>query len=1064
MTDAPTTPEPADRSPASPQRPSRLVWWIAASVSAGVVVCALGLGLWWWLSGIVWTDGASIRRSGDESTLRQVLWTDPDGLSAPINSDAQEYEPALTPDGDQLVFVRGLPNHDGQDQADLFIARRTEAGWAEPQPLQYVNTAHNELGPRISRDGRWLYFYSDRPGGQGQYDIWVASRDGDGQWRDPVNLGPTINSRHNDYSPAPAPDGRLFFTTNRIAAEKQKNQRWQATVREREVGDYDIFLAEPAPRKAAAPEPSRPVFAQAAQVPSINSPRHDGACCVSPLGDFLYFASNRDGGLGGFDLYRARLVDGMPVEPVNLGPEINSAANEADPELADDGFTLMLSSDRAHNDGVYDLYQSHSREVYAQRQRRTLPGNWSWWLLAIALAVLIPVLLFLKAAGYQHLSALQKAVAASVLIHILLTVLLGLLFVSGEIIQYAGKKLGLMDAVAVELSSEAAVRQAVRSHQFTHSASDASDVRAQRQVETVPHQRQETSVDPQIRPEVREFDVQPRELPQPQAERADVRPPEPVVESRPEFRVPQLARTQAQPDKPLTEPVRDDGAPLARTDTQTVEQPRLPAATRAEAPPIEAVGDIQLTGVPGTEVVLPSQPQQVAVAAVLPQNDFTHTLPSHRPLPQESGSSRPEARPQTDERLPVRRAAVEAAADAQPDRAASAPPLPEVAAAPGPLALDVRPAVADPLNGPPLDLPLPDPVAAAPDIGHLSSPLALATRSFPQRRALVLEMGGSDESEAAVERALAYLARTQEKAGHWSHKKDSHHGDPTTALTGLATLCFLAHDHHWANEDSQYGPAVRKAVDAIVARQKADGDLRGGGNMYGHGIATVALAEAATMTGDPKVREAALKAARFIIKAQNPDSGGWRYVPYFERKEEGDMSVVGWQVMALHSAKSLGLQIPDETRRRALRYIYSVSNGGRAGYTSARQPSPAMTAEAIFSRILLEDDNLKPADVEAAGGYMVDAAPSNRNRERNYYSWYYTSLALVQVRGKHWDSWNKATRDYLIRLQEDSGPNAGSWSPDSKWGGTGGRTYTTAAAALTLQAYYRYPSYLKKKE
>ena len=88
-------------------------------------------------------------------------------------------------------------------------------------------------------------------------------------------------------------------------------------------------------------------FFPATEGPRRQHRRHEGAPCVPPVGDFLYFASNRPGGHGRFDLYRCRLKDdGTLSAPENLGKQVNTAANETDPQLAVGGFHLYFSSDR----------------------------------------------------------------------------------------------------------------------------------------------------------------------------------------------------------------------------------------------------------------------------------------------------------------------------------------------------------------------------------------------------------------------------------------------------------------------------------------------------------------------------------------------------------------------------------------------------------------------------------------------------------------------------------------------------------------------------------------------
>ena len=95
--------------------------------------------------------------------------------------------------------------------------------------------------------------------------------------------------------------------------------------------------------------------------PLLSSPGMDGAPVVTDHGDFLYFASTREEGFGGSDVYRSRLIGGEPVKPYNLGEEINGPANETHPAVRMAGFHLLFNSDR--NGNPYDLYQAKSKRV-----------------------------------------------------------------------------------------------------------------------------------------------------------------------------------------------------------------------------------------------------------------------------------------------------------------------------------------------------------------------------------------------------------------------------------------------------------------------------------------------------------------------------------------------------------------------------------------------------------------------------------------------------------------------------------------------------------------------------
>ena len=264
------------------------------------------------------------------------------------------------------------------------------------------------------------------------------------------------------------------------------------------------------------------------------------------------------------------------------------------------------------------------------------------------------------------------------------------------------------------------------------------------------------------------------------------------------------------------------------------------------------------------------------------------------------------------------------------------------------------------------------------------------------------------------------------------------------AATGLASLCFLAADHTPA-KPGPYRQTITKALDFLVGAQKPDGDLRCGRQMYTHGIATLALGEAAAMTGSPKYAQAAIRGARFLVKAQHP-AGGWRYNP----RQAGDTSVVGWQVMALHSVERIGWKIPKKTRKTALAWLRSVSRGKHkmlAGYV-AKDGSPAVAAEGAFARLLL-GRQFTQAEQEEISSFIMKHPPGSTN---SLYYYYYASLALMQLQNETWTKWNAKMRDYLVKLQKPDG----SWGIKTKYGSKGGRVYTTALSTLTLEVYYRY--------
>jgi hypothetical protein len=286
---------------------------------------------------------------------RRVLWTTPERLGTWINVDEQTYEPALSSDGEELYFTRGRPG----GNADLFVAKRRGGEWTDIIPLEAVNSIDDDIGACLTPSGERLYFYSNRPGGQGGYDIWVSERDSKGQWQAPVNLGPAVNSGANEYDPSISPDGdTMLFSSNRTDEPRPKGDAWAGTLRaETGQDNYDVFVADISGEKTSKAEP----------LEAVNTPANEGQPMISKAGDFLYFASDRPGGHGGYDIWRVR-IRGRGLEELspaeNLGLHVNSPANELDPSVTPEGFAMYFSSDGNVAGEKYDIYYAESRDVY----------------------------------------------------------------------------------------------------------------------------------------------------------------------------------------------------------------------------------------------------------------------------------------------------------------------------------------------------------------------------------------------------------------------------------------------------------------------------------------------------------------------------------------------------------------------------------------------------------------------------------------------------------------------------------------------------------------------------
>lgn len=349
-------------------------------------------------------------------------------------------------------------------------------------------------------------------------------------------------------------------------------------------------------------------------------------------------------------------------------------------------------------------------------------------------------------------------------------------------------------------------------------------------------------------------------------------------------------------------------------------------------------------------------------------------------------------------------------------------------------------------------------------------------RTPAARKEAVEKLGGSDASEAAVDRGLEWLAAHQYAAGNWSiHDPNcqdhecagfgTYEADP--AATGMALLAFLGAGH--THKTGLYQQEVGLGLQWLLQNQKSDGDLFAAeaefSRFYSHGIAAIALCEAYGMTKDPQLQQPAQQAINYIVASQHPEFGGWRYKPRFE----SDTSVSGWQLMALKSGEMAGLKIPRSAYAGVANWLDSVeekSAPGRFRYHPTKEVTEPMTAEGLLMRQYLGADRQDQA-LLAGASYLKVRLP--RAEARDVYYWYYATQVMFHMQGEHWEAWNAEMRDMLVATQEKGGPARGSWDAASPtkdtWGRSGGRHYVTCLNLLMLEVYYRHlPLYIELNE
>lgn len=263
------------------------------------------------------TTGGRMNKATDEyfedvysCDLVNGEWTEPKPMAPPVNTNGNDASVGLYNDGRTLVIYR-----DERGTGDLYESRRKGYTWSVPEPMgPHVNTKAHESSAWYSFDRKWLYFVSDREGGMGGQDIWRSPWSEDQQdWGEPENLGPMVNTIHDEDGIFVHPDGRTIYFSSKGHTS---------------MGGYDVFRSElKGDQWTKATNLGWPV----------NGPDDDLYFVLTADGRTGYFSSVRSGGLGEDDIYR---VDFLP-EPA--ASDLVSAGGGAPlPEGAGLASTVMI--------------------------------------------------------------------------------------------------------------------------------------------------------------------------------------------------------------------------------------------------------------------------------------------------------------------------------------------------------------------------------------------------------------------------------------------------------------------------------------------------------------------------------------------------------------------------------------------------------------------------------------------------------------------------------------------------------------------------------------------------
>ena len=260
---------------------------------------------------------------------------DPVNLGPNINTDRYEYLPALSADGDQLIFTRRVFSN-GIDHEDFYISVfDPDSGWTYAEPLPgEVNSPGNEGAQCITADGNAIFYTAcNREKSYGSCDLYVSIKRKEG-WSKPINLGGNVNSRNWDSQPSISADGKtIYFSSNRKGGHGGKDI-WKSDYLGRGMWTDPINLG-----------------------PSINTLKDEITPFIHWDDETFYFASNGHPGMGGLDIFKAvRLPDGSFGNVQNIGYPINHYGDQSSLLVGPDGKTAFFTSSQLDGYGKTDLY------------------------------------------------------------------------------------------------------------------------------------------------------------------------------------------------------------------------------------------------------------------------------------------------------------------------------------------------------------------------------------------------------------------------------------------------------------------------------------------------------------------------------------------------------------------------------------------------------------------------------------------------------------------------------------------------------------------------------------
>lgn len=271
----------------------------------------------------------------------------PINLGPGVNTEQDEYYPCITADEQTLLFTRLVKDdraYQGK-QEDFYISTKKDNVWQEAEPVREINTVKNEGAPTLSADGQMLIFTAcesadgtwggDRQG-IGSCDLFYSYKTPNG-WSPAQNMGSGINTSTWESQPSFAANGRTLYFV--------RGKRTASGIKEQDI--YYSYIMEDGRWSVPMKVPGK-----------VNTIFEEESVMIHPDGHTMYFSSNGHTGMGGLDIFMSKLLpNGDWDTPVNLGYPINTHRNENSFQVTAAGDKALFASDREGGFGGLDLYE-----------------------------------------------------------------------------------------------------------------------------------------------------------------------------------------------------------------------------------------------------------------------------------------------------------------------------------------------------------------------------------------------------------------------------------------------------------------------------------------------------------------------------------------------------------------------------------------------------------------------------------------------------------------------------------------------------------------------------------